>query len=161
MTVANFPPQIPSAHPILVMPKHPHIAKRSTSGGETRIRLSNVRAGAELSLVYNNIENSDLFGFCTHWVAARGTARDFQITRTTLGAIESASIRSLLLSTTWKYAEPPNCVDICGGEINRLLHTLQIRLISQPRRIAQNIDPVNPQNSIPRLSSIDLPGAAL
>ena len=159
MAAAPLPPLNPAAITV-VLPTHPHVAKRSTGGGETRIRLSNVRVAARLSLSFEAIDTADLQPFVAHWIGCRGTAREFAISAANLGAI-AARGQAQLLSTTWKYAGPPKCVDICGGRDQRLLHTLEIELVSQPRRIAQYLDPANPLNSLPRLSSVNLPGAAL
>lgn len=143
-----FPTLAPSRDLTITQPRHPHVAKRSTGGGESRIRLSNVRAVATISLQFENIESAELLAFWGHWHDARGTARDFQITAANLGTI-GASAQSQLLSTTWKYAKAPKCSDICGGGPDRLLHTLEIELISQPRRVAAYINPSAPELSLP------------
>lgn len=142
-----LPPTLPSQISF-TYPSHPHVAKRSTGGGETRIRLSNVKSKAILQLVYSNVETSQLTNFFRHWTQTKGTAREFQIREETLSIIAPAG-RAQLLSTTWKYAEPPTCEDICGGSAQRLLHTIKIELVSQPRRVAAYINPVDPGSSLP------------
>ena len=152
-----FPPLMPSAVTV-AYPLHPHVARRSSGGGETRIRVSNVRVGARLALEFQNIETPELQQFYAHWLNTRGTARDFQITAETLATMAAAG-RAQLLSTTWKYDGPPKCIDICGGE-QRLIHTLEIELISQPRRVAQYISPTAPETSTTP-APIAIPGGRL
>lgn len=149
---ALFPAIVPSTDLTVTMPRHPYVAKRSSGGGESRIKLSNVRVGAKLSLRFSNIDTKDVQSFLSHWRNARGTARDFQITAASLGAM-AAPARALLLSTTWKYASPPTCTDICAGVPDRLLHTLEVELISQPRRVAAYINPTAPELSLPVMPS--------
>lgn len=155
---APFPALIPS-QPSVVMPRHPHVAVRSTGGGESRIRLSNVRAGAQLTLPFEAIDTSQLIQLLAHWRDARGTAREFQISATNLGAMAAAG-RALLLSTTWKYAGPPTCEDICGGVAQKLLHTVKVELISQPRRVAAYINPTAPELTVPTYPVV-IPGGRL
>ena len=154
---APFPQLIPS-QPSVVMPRHPHVAVRSTGGGESRIRLSNVRAKAQLTLAFEAIDTSQLIQLLAHWRNARGTAREFQIGATNLGAMAAAG-RALLLSTTWKYASPPTCEDICGGAAQKLLHTVKVELISQPRRVAAYINPTAPELSVPVTPTVISGGA--
>ena len=154
---APFPQLIPST-PSVVMPRHPHVAVRSTGGGESRIRLSNVRAKAQLTLAFEAIDTSQLIQLLAHWRNARGTAREFQISATNLGAMAAAG-RALLLSTTWKYASPPTCEDICGGAAQKLLHTVKVELISQPRRVAAYINPTAPELSVPVTPTVISGGA--
>lgn len=166
MTAPSFPQLAPSAHPVVVMPIHPHVAKRSTGGGETRIKLSNVRAGARLKISFTLVNSAtELLPFIQHWQAARGTAREFTISAVNLGAIGSTG-RLHLLSTTWKYASPPKCTDICGGLEGgttgppRLIHDLEIELVSQPRRVAAYINTADPRLSLPAYPVV-IPGARL
>lgn len=154
---APFPQLIPS-QPSVVMPRHPHVAVRSTGGGESRIRLSNVRVGAQLTLAFEAIDTSQLIQLLAHWRNARGTAREFQISATNLGAMAAAG-RALLLSTTWKYASAPTCEDICGGAAQKLLHTVKVELISQPRRVAAYINPTAPELSVPVTPTVISGGA--
>ena len=154
---APFPQLIPS-QPSVVMPRHPHVAKRSTGGGESRIRLSNVRVGAQLTLPFENIDTSQLIQLLAHWRNARGTSREFQIGVANLGAMGAAG-RALLLSTTWKYASPPTCEDICGGVAQRLLHTVKVELVSQPRRVAAYVNPTAPELSVPVTPTVISGGA--
>lgn len=154
---APFPQLIPS-QPSVVMPRHPHVAVRSTGGGESRIRLSNVRVGAQLTLAFEAIDTSQLIQLLAHWRNARGTAREFQISATNLGAMAAAG-RALLLSTTWKYASPPTCEDICGGVAQKLLHTVKVELVSQPRRVAAYINPTAPELSVPVTPTVISGGA--
>lgn len=144
---ATLPSQI-----VLTYPKHPHVSRRSTGGGETRIKLSNVKSRAILQLVYTNVETAELYNFFTHWTQTKGTAREFQIREETLLIIAPAG-RAQLVSMTWKYAAPPTCVDICGGSPEMLLHTIKIGLVSQPRRVAAYINPTAPELSLPVLPS--------
>ena len=153
-----FPVLIPS-QPSVVMPRHPHVAKRSTGGGESRIRLSNVRVGAQLTLPFENIDTSQLIQLLAHWRNVRGTSREFQISATNLGAMAAAG-RALLLSTTWKYASPPTCEDICGGVAQKLLHSVKVELISQPRRVAAYINTAAPELSVPTYPVV-IPGGRL
>ncbi len=147
-----FPQVIPDHGLTIAQPKHPHVAKRSTGGGESRIKLSNVRVGAKISLTFGSLETEQLWAFVQHWREARGTARDFQLSPVSLGAM-AAPARALLLSTTWKYASPPTCIDICAGVPDRLLHTLEVELISQPRRVAAYINPTAPELTLPVMPS--------
>lgn len=157
MAAGSFPALIPST-PSVVMPRHPHVAVRSTGGGESRIRLSNVRAGAQLTLAFEAIQTTEVYQLLAHWRTARGTAREFQISATNLGAMAAAG-RALLLSTTWKYASPPTCEDICGGAAQKLLHTVKVELISQPRRVAAYINPTAPELSVPVTPTVISGGA--
>lgn len=143
----------------LTYPKHPHVSKRSTGGGETRIRLSNVKTRAILQLVYSSVETSQLANFFWHWIQTKGTAREFQIREETLLIIAPAG-RAQLLSMTWKYAGRPTCEDICGGSAQRLLHNIKIELISQPRRVAAYISPTDPGSSLPSYPIV-VPGGRL
>lgn len=145
---ANFPLLIPEAHPSVTMPRHPHVSVRATGGRETRIRLANLQLGAKLPFTLPNIETTDLLLLLQHWRECRGTSRDFQITSQNLGAI-TARNQAILLATTWKYATPPKVVDICGGRTGRLLHTVSIELISQPRRIAAYLNEETPSLVLP------------
>jgi hypothetical protein len=147
MTTAAFPLLAPDRDLTVVQPRHPHVAKRSSGGGETRIRLSNVRVGARLKLSFSHVSTRDLETFVRHWRDARGTAREFVLTAVNLGSMGAAA-RTALLSTTWKYAAPPKCIDICGGP-SRLLHSLEVELVSQPRRVAAYVDPFAPELSLP------------
>lgn len=156
---ANFPLLIPEAHPTVSMPRHAHVSIRATGGRETRIRMANLQLGARLPFTLPNIETTDLLLLLQHWHECRGTSRDFEITPQNLGAI-TAQNRAILLATTWKYAAAPKVVDICGGQPGRLLHTVSIELISQPRRIAAYINQQAPSLSLP-VAPVQLPGAWL
>ena len=140
-------------------PKHPHVAKRSTGGGETRIRLSNIKSRAILQLVYSNVETSQLRNFYQHWIETKGKAREFQIRPETLSIMAPAG-RAQLLSMTWKYASRPTIEDICGGSAQSLLHTFKIELVSQPRRVAAYISPTDPGSSLPSYPMV-VPGGRL
>lgn len=149
MAPANlFPPITPDRGLTITQPKHPHVAVRSSGGGESRIKLSNVRVGAKISLTFSYISTDDLQAFRAHWNDARGTARDFQISAVNLGAMATKGMATLL-STTWKYASPPSCTDLCAGAPDSLLHIVEIELISQPRRVAAYINPTAPELSLP------------
>lgn len=145
---ATFPPLTPDRGLTITQPRHPYVARRSSGGGESRIRLSNVMVAAKINFTFGNIETEQLLGLVNHWRDARGTARDFQIRSENLGAMATAG-QALLLSITWKYAGPPKCIDICGGVPGRLLHTIELELISQPQRVAANIDPLVPDLPMP------------
>lgn len=147
-----FPPVTPDRGLTIAQPRHPYVPKRSTGGGESRIKLSNVRVGGKISLTFGSLETQQLLGFVQHWREARGTARDFQLSPVSLGSM-AAPARALLLSTTWKYASPPTCTDICAGVPDRLLHTLEVELISQPRRVAAYINPTAPELTLPVMPS--------
>lgn len=160
MTPPVFPPLTPDNGLTVSQPRHPYVAKQSTGGGETRIRLSNIRHGAKLSLKFSNISTRDLMYFAMHWRDSRGTAREFTISTVSLGGMGSAA-KNLLLSVTWKYAGKPSVVDICG-RIDKpglaLLHTVEIQLISQPRRVAAYVDPITPELSLPAFPNVSVMG---
>lgn len=147
MTTSAFPLLAPDRGLTVVQPRHPSVAKKSSGGGETRIKVSNVRVGARLKLSFSYVSTRDLETFVRHWRNARGTARDFVLSAVNLGSLGSAA-RTALLSTTWKYGGAPKCTDICGGP-GRLLHSLEVELVSQPRRVAAYVDPFAPELSLP------------
>jgi hypothetical protein len=129
-----FPAVIPSSHPVITWGRFPHVSKRSTGGRSEKIRLSNVNIGAEIQLAFKNISTEDLLQLRGHWDLARGTAREFEIHPALLQAMNQAS-KDRLLATTWKFKDAPQIVDICGGAPGFLLHSLEITLKSQPRRV--------------------------
>lgn len=118
----------------LTHPSHPHAAARSTTGRETRIRLSNIRINSRFSFKIVNVYTEDLLLLLNHWNLSRGTARAFSLQATSLGVMQAAG-RSQVLSTLWKYANNPKCVDLVDGFQTdgitpRLLHTISIELKS-------------------------------
>lgn len=119
---------------VLAQPKHPYAAARSTAGRETRIRLSNVKVRSRFSFKISNVYTANLLLLLNHWNSARGTARPFSLQATSLGIMQSAG-RTQVLSTQWKYASRPKCVDLVDGFQSdgitpRLIHTISIELKS-------------------------------
>ena len=129
-----FPAVIPSSHPVVTWGRFPHVSKRSTGGRSEKIRLSNVNIDAEIQLVFENISTEQLLELRGHWDLARGTAREFEIHPALLQAMNLTS-KAQLLATTWKFKDSPQIVDICGGSLGFLLHSLEITIKSQPRRV--------------------------
>lgn len=129
-----FPAVIPSSHPVITWGRFPHVSKRSTGGRSEKIRLSNVNIDAEIQLAFKNISTEQLLQLRGHWDLARGTAREFEIHPALLQAMNQGS-KDRLLATTWKFKDAPRIVDICGGAPGFLLHSLEITLKSQPRRV--------------------------
>lgn len=133
MTTPAFPP-LQIAQLVLSQPKHPHASVRSTGGGETRIRLSNIRVKSRLTFKLVNVNTSDLQSCLFHWNQARGTSRAFALQAASLGVMQTAG-RNQVLSTNWKYASPPKCVDIVQGFQSdgispKLMHTISFELNS-------------------------------
>lgn len=133
-----FPAVIPSSHPVVTWGRFPHVSRRSTGGRSEKIRLSNVNIDAEIQLVFKNIDTEQLLQLRGHWDLSRGTAREFQIHPALLQAMNQAS-KQRLLATTWKFKDAPRIVDICGGAPGFLLHSLEITLKSEPRRVLSPI----------------------
>lgn len=153
----RFPPLAPSEHPTIVAGRFPHVQMRSTGGRNARIRLSNVQIGGEIVLVYNNTSTLVLFQLYGHWTQVRGTSREFALPAELFPSMD-ATTRARLMATTWKFKAPPKVEDICGGQPLFLLHTVEITLIAQPRRVLSPVLINTPELSLPVLP-VTAPGA--
>jgi hypothetical protein len=154
-----FPSLAPSEHPTITAGRFPHVAKRSTGGRSSRIRLGNVQLGAEIQLPYTNIDTGTLLQLKAHWEFVRGTTLDFALPANLFPSMD-AGTRARLMATTWKFKEPPKVKDICGGRPYFLLHTVEITLIAQPRRVLSPVQQDAPELSLPVVPKT-APGAAL
>lgn len=156
---SRFPALPPSEHPTITAGRFPHVERRSTGGRSARIRLGNVQIDGEIVLPYRNISTLELFQLRGHWREARGTSRDFALPEELFPSMDAAT-RARLMATAWRYKEPPKVVDICAGTPNDLLHTVEITLRAQPRRVLSPVLQDLPSLSLPVVPST-APGARL
>jgi len=70
----------------------------------------------------------------------------------------SSTTRALLMATTWRHKEGPKVVDICGGQLDFLLHSLEFTIVAQPRRVASPVLGTAPELSLP-VVPVTAPGA--
>lgn len=150
MTRPVYPLVIPSEHPTLVLGEFPHVEQRSTSGRRRRIGLSNALVNGIVTLTYKNIDTASMLALWSHWQAVRGIARDFQIPSELFPRLHRTT-RDRLIATLWRMTGAPTVTDACGGQQNFLLHSLEITLRAQPRRILSPIDSENPGLSTPTI----------
>ena len=146
--LANFPAVAPSEHSTITAGRFPHVAKRSTGGRSGRIRLGNAQLDAEIQLAFTHIDTDTLLQLKGHWGQARGTTRDFALPATLFPSMNPTT-RARLIATAWRFKEPPTVVDICGGAPGFLLHTVEITLRSQPRRVLSPVLQDAPELSLP------------
>jgi hypothetical protein len=135
------------------------VEKRSTGGRVRRIGLSNVQLDGEITLTYTNIDTQQLVTLLDHWRQVRGTTLEFRLPAWLFPSM-SSSIRARLMATTWRHKEPPKVNDICGGQPEFLLHSLEFTLVAQPRRVASPVLGTAPELSLP-VVPITAPGAQL
>jgi hypothetical protein len=152
-----FPAVTPSEHPTITAGRFPHVEKRSTGGRVRRIGLSNVQLDGEITLTFTNIDTEQLLKLRSHWILARGTTLEFALPADLFPSMSSTT-RARLMATAWKHKEGPKVVDICGGQPDFLLHSLEITFVAQPRRVASPVDPTAPTLSLP-VVPVTAPGA--
>jgi hypothetical protein len=133
------------------------VEKRSTGGRVRRIGLANVQLDGEITLTFTNIDTEQLLKLRTHWILARGTTLEFALPADLFPSMNFTR-RALLMATTWRHKEKPKVVDICGGQPDFLLHSLELTLIAQPRRVASPVVPMAPILSLP-VVPVTAPGA--
>ena len=156
---ALFPAVTPSEHPTILAGRFPHVEKRSTGGRVRRIGLSNVQLDGEITLTYTNIDTQQLLALLAHWRQVRGTTLDFRLPAELFPSM-SSSTRARLMATTWRHKEGPKVVDICGGQPEFLLHSLEFTIVAQPRRVASPVLESVPELSLP-VVPVTAPGAHL
>ena len=159
MTSIVFPAVAPSEHPTILAGRFPHVEKRSTGGRVRRIGLSNVQLDGEITLTYSNIDTQQLLTLLAHWRQVRGTTLDFRLPAELFPSM-SSSTRARLMATTWRHKEGPKVTDICGGQPEFLLHSLEFTIVAQPRRVASPVLGTAPELSLP-VVPITAPGAQL
>ena len=159
MTNLIFPAVAPSEHPTILAGRFPHVEKRSTGGRVRRIGLSNVQLDGEITLTYSNIDTQQLLTLLAHWRQVRGTTLDFRLPAELFPSM-SSSTRARLMATTWRHKEGPKVTDICGGQPEFLLHSLEFTIVAQPRRVASPVLGTAPELSLP-VVPITAPGAQL
>lgn len=159
MTSLLFPSLAPSEHPTITAGRFPHVQKRSTGGRSGRIRLANVQLDAEIQLAFTNVDTQLLLQLYTHWTLTRGRTYDFALPAVLFQSM-NASTKARLMATAWRFKDQPKVVDICGGVPGRLLHTIEITLRSQPRRVLSPVNQNNPDLSLP-VAPKTAPGARL
>jgi hypothetical protein len=156
---ALFPAVTPSEHPTILAGRFPHVEKRSTGGRVRRIGLSNVQLDGAITLTYTNIDTLQLLTLLAHWRQVRGTTLDFRLPAELFPSMSSTT-RALLMATTWRHKEGPKVVDICGGQPDFLLHSLEFTIVAQPRRVASPVLESVPELSLP-VVPVTAPGALL
>jgi hypothetical protein len=124
-----------------------------------RIGLSNVQLDGAITLTYTNIDTLQLLTLLAHWRQVRGTTLDFRLPAELFPSISSTT-RALLMATTWRHKEGPKVVDICGGQPDFLLHSLEFTIVAQPRRVASPVLESVPELSLP-VVPVTAPGALL
>lgn len=144
----RFPALAPSEHPTITAGRFPHVAKRATGGRSGRIRLGNAQLDAEIKLFYTNVDTSALLLLKSHWERVRGTTRDFSLPADLFPSLDTGT-RARLMATAWRFKEPPTVVDFCGGAPGFLLHSIEIALRSQPRRVLSPVPEDAPEFGLP------------
>jgi hypothetical protein len=122
-----------------------------------RIGLSNVQLDGAITLTYTNIDTLQLLTLLAHWRQVRGTTLDFRLPAELFPSMSSTT-RALLMATTWRHKEGPKVVDICGGQLDFLLHSLEFTIVAQPRRVASPVLGTAPELSLP-VVPVTAPGA--
>jgi hypothetical protein len=118
-----------------------------------------VQLDGEITLTYSNIDTLQLLTLLAHWRQVRGTTLDFRLPAELFPSI-SSSTRARLMATTWRHKEGPKVVDVCGGQPEFLLHSLEFTIVAQPRRVASPVLGTAPELSLP-VVPITAPGAQL
>jgi hypothetical protein len=122
-----------------------------------RIGLSNVQLDGTITLTYTNIDTLQLLTLLAHWRQVRGTTLEFRLPAELFPSMSSTT-RALLMATTWRHKEGPKVVDICGGQPDFLLHSLEFTIVAQPRRVASPVLATVPELSLP-VVPVTAPGA--
>jgi hypothetical protein len=97
---------------------------RSQSGVETRILYGSRRTGAELSLSYENILDTQANDFVQHYEEVRGTFGTFDINADTRAGWESVNFNTGA-GNSWRYAGPPEVSNVRPGR-----STVQVSLVA-------------------------------
>ena len=87
---------------------------RSQSGIEARILYGSRRTGAQLSLSFDNISDSDANSFLTHFEETRGTFTTFSLAGNTTAGWSPGNINAGT-GNTWRYAGPPEIASVRPG----------------------------------------------
>ena len=99
---------------------------KALSGAEIRIRYGNLRTEATLDLSYENIPDSDVGAFLTHYNQTQGTFYTFTLPANVFeGWKASTSLINNPPGSAWRYDGPPQVTaSFCGRS------TLQVKLIA-------------------------------
>lgn len=97
---------------------------RSQSGVETRILYGSRRTGAELSLAYENILDTEAADFISHYEEVKGTFGTFDINASTRAGWSGANFNTGA-GNTWRYAGPPEITNVRPGR-----STVQVNLVA-------------------------------
>lgn len=97
---------------------------RSQSGVEARILYGSRRTGAQLSLSYENISDTDANSFLTHFDETRGTYATFTLPSNAAAGWTPGTINSGT-GNAWRYAGPPEITNVRPGR-----STVQVKLVA-------------------------------
>jgi hypothetical protein len=91
---------------------------------ETRILYGSLRTGAELSLSYENILDTDANSFVQHYEETKGTFSTFDINTSTRAGWGAATFNAGT-GNTWRYSGPPEISNVRPGR-----STVKIKLVA-------------------------------
>jgi hypothetical protein len=97
---------------------------RSQSGVESRILYGSRRTGAQLSLTFENITDTDANSFLTHFEETRGTFATFTLAANTASGWSPGSINPGA-GNQWRYSDAPNISNVRPGR-----STVQVTLVA-------------------------------
>jgi hypothetical protein len=148
----TFPSVSPSVFPRIPAKHYPHVEHRTSSGRIKRFGTGNVRLDGELPIEFRNVNTATLLLLYSFWKLTLGTSRPFAITESVFPSLD-ATTKQLLLVTAWKFKTAPTVREFWAGQDVGILHTIDVTLIAQPRRI---LSPIG--NGLPELPVL-APGA--
>jgi hypothetical protein len=87
---------------------------QSQSGVETRILYGSRRTGAQLSLSFDNISDTDANAFVTHFDETKGTYSTFSLAGNTTSGWTPGTINAGT-GNNWRYSGPPEISSVRPG----------------------------------------------